>query len=157
MAARRRAYGDTAVNVAKSREGIGKVLVAWGARGVSWEDDLLTGVAVLRFRWAPDDDDREVVARLRLVPVVGPTNTEKQAAAALEKDRRRVHRVAFHWLKVQQEAVAAGLFDAETVIMPWLEDASGRTLGETIKPALAGLTTMDVQRQLSLPPKKGRR
>lgn len=150
MPAKRRAYESTSVSVDKSRASIAKVLVAWGATGIAWEDDLRTGAATLRFRWCPGDDDRELVARLRLVPSVPVTNTEKQAAAALERDRRRLHRVAFHWLKAQHEAVEAGLFDATTVVMPWLEDSTGRTLGETVRPALAGLASIDVGRRLAL-------
>jgi hypothetical protein len=153
----RQSCEDTKVPVERSRAAIAKVLTLWGARGVQWEDDFDSGSATLRFRWRSPEGG-ELVARLHLRIAIGhmptgvrrvrpPTKTE----AAIEQERRRLHRVAFHWLKAQQAAIDSGLFKAETVIIPWLEDAQGRTIGEALAGQFAQLGKVDMTRRLALP------
>lgn len=144
----RKAYERTAVTVAKSRDGITKVLQAWGASGILWEDDLKTGSSILRFRWPHDGS--ELIGRVRLDVKVRSMGTSKAKEKLREQERRRLHRVAFYWLKAQHEAVEAGLFTAEVVILPWLEDASGVTLGEAFAPHLGQIASADVGRRLML-------
>lgn len=144
-------YEDTKVTVSSSREGIAKVLCRWGAAGVMWEDDLKTGGAVLRFRWKHGND--ELVARLKLEidrAGIGAAGTKKRESE-IERRRRGVHRVAFWWLNAQDKAVKAGLFDPETVIIPWLEDGNGVTIGEALAPHLGAIGRADVSRRLQLP------
>ena len=146
----RKAYSGTQVGVEKSRAAIAKILQQWGASGVQWEDDLRgNGMATLRFRWP--HKGAQLVVRIRLTPTVRPIRGTKAAEKKLENERKRLHRVAYFWLKSQHEAVEAGLFKAEEVILPWLEDSEGNTLGEAIRPHLADFETADFRRRLQLP------
>lgn len=144
------AYDKTNVSVSKSREGITKVLQAWGARGIQWEDDLESAGAVLRFRWKRDGKD--LVARLNLdidragIGKVGTGKRENEIA----RRQRQIHRVTYWWLKAQGEAIAAGLFEAEAAILPWIEDASGATVSESMLPHLGELGTADVRSRMML-------
>lgn len=146
----RKAFGDTKVPVDRSRGEIAKILAKWGALGVQWEDDFTTGTATLRFRWrTADKAGEQIVARLRLqchvVAGLEPARRDK----ACEQERRRLHRVAFHWLRAQQAAVDAGLFKPESVIMPWIEDGNGKTLAEVIAPMLGSIGRLDTGRMLT--------
>jgi len=140
----RKSCEDTKVPVERSRSALAKVLAEWGAKGVQWEDDFATGTAVLRFRWGSPTG--ELVARLRLAVKSGL----RLSAAAREQERRRLHRVAYHWLRAQHAAVESGLFKAETVILPWLEDACGATLGEALEGKLGELGKADIANRMML-------
>ncbi len=142
----RKSCEDTKVPVERSRGAMAKVLAAWGARGVQWEDDFDTGDATLRFRWKTGDE--ELVARLKLVVKGGLQGRSREKVR--EQERRRLHRVAFHWLRAQHAAVQSGLFTAETVIIPWLEDASGTTLGEALAGQLGTIAQSDVAKRLMI-------
>jgi len=146
-----KAYEDTKVPVERSRAQISAILVQWGALGIMWEDDFKTGSAVLRFRWPVEGG--ELVARLRVE--VDKERIDRFARMAVDKqrerERRRLHRVAYWWIKAQYNAVEAGLFEAETVVLPWLEDGGGVTMAEAMRPHLAALGTADVGRRLALP------
>lgn len=147
-----KAYSDTKVSVARSREGIESVLRKWEALGVQWEDNFEEQRATLRFRWP--HEGAELVARLHLVfeePerwVGNRTRSDAMMTKARDAERRRVHRVTFHWLKTQFEAVDAGLFEAVDVMLPWIEDARGVTVGEAMRPALCLMSTTDVRKAL---------
>lgn len=150
---------DTKVPVERSRGEIAKILARWGALGVQWEDDLQTGTATLRFRWRPPEGGADLVARLRLAVDNGnlrrlrtPTpHLDKVREKWREQERRRLHRVAVHWLRAQHAAIESGLFKAETVILPWLEDATGATIGEALAGRLGALGSADMGRRLALP------
>jgi len=145
----RKSCESTKVPVERSRGAIAAVLHAWGAKGVQWEDDFDTGAAVLRFRWKSGGG--ELVARLRL-EIKLPRRLRPTAAETRTRDqeRRRIHRVAYHWLRAQQAAVESGLFKAETVIIPWLEDSTGVTIGEAMAPNLGKLGESDISRRLMM-------
>lgn len=144
------AYESTSVSVEKSRGQIAKVLTQWGAERIQWEDDITTGSAVLRFLW-PSGPAR-LTARIRL-SLPSPPATKKTRAQRdkwLEQERRRLHRVAFYWLKVQHEAIEAGLFQAHETMIPWLEDASGRTVAETLGANIRAIANADIGLRLAL-------
>jgi hypothetical protein len=152
----KKAYAETKVDTAKSRGQIEAILRDWGATGLEWQDDFATGSAVLRFRWPVQDG--QLVARLMLTTRKvgrldgnGRTRSAENMRRAIEAERRRVHRVAFHWLKTQREAIVAGLFGASDVMLPFLEDASGRTVAEAMRPHLSRLAAMDTEKRLALP------
>lgn len=147
-----KSYEGTKVTVERSRAQIAEILEKWGALGIMWTDDLTTGSAVLRFRWPVDGG--QLVARLRVD--VDPKRLRRtDARVSVHKqrarERRRLHRVAYWWIKAQYNAVEAGLFEAETVVLPWLEDGQGVTVAESVRPHLAMLGTADVGRRLALP------
>lgn len=140
----RKAYAGTEVPVAKSREGVDKILCKWGATALQWEDDFITGNALLRFRWPVNGTVLQ--ARLRLVakqPTRRDARGQPRSPDALEKlrdaERRRLHRVAFHWLKAQADSIEAGLFEPSTVMLPFLEGGDGQTVAETLEPMLSRL------------------
>lgn len=140
----RKAYTGTEVAVAKSREGVDKILRKWGASGLQWEDDFITGNALLRFRWPVNGTILQ--ARIRLVarqPAKQDARGMRRSPEAIDKlreaERRRLHRVAFYWLKAQADSVEAGLFEPSTVMLPWLEDGHGRTVAESMAPMLPQL------------------
>ena len=144
MTTKRKAYQGTEVAVDKSREGITKILRRWGATALQWEEDFATGSALLRFRWPVHGE--QLQARLRLVartPAKVDARGVRRSPEALEKareaERRRLHRVAFHWLKAQADAIEAGLFEPATVMLPFLEGGDGRTVGEAMQPMLGEL------------------
>ena len=144
------AYDQTRVTVASARESIAKVLEKWGARGVMWEDDFTSFRSTLRFRWIHEGS--ELCARLNLTidrGGIGRTGTAKREKE-VERRRRQIHRVAFYWIKSQNEAVEAGLFRPEVAILPWLEDATGKTLAETIVPRLGSLESADFGARLMI-------
>ena len=145
----RKSCQTTKVSVERSREAIAKVLAAWGAKGVQWEDDFETGTATLRFRWKSGAG--ELVARLRLQlrlrRALHPTAAQTRAR---DQERRRLHRVAYHWQRAQQAAVESGLFKAETVIIPWLEDGAGVTVGEALAGQLGKLAESDISQRLMM-------
>lgn len=134
------AYRDTKVGVDKSRGDIAKLLArVWLARGLSWEDDLDTGASTLRFRWKLPDGDEAIVVRLRLTP--DPARVKIRNADERERLRqresKRLHRVAFWWLKAMAEAVEAGLLTREAVVLPWVEaTATGETVSDLLVPRL---------------------
>ena len=151
----RKSCETTKVPVERSRAEIAKVLTAWGAKGVQWEDDFETGTATLRFRWKSGTG--ELVARLRLqVHLRRPVRPTAAQTRARDQERRRLHRVAFHWLRAQQAAVESGLFKAETVIIPWLEDGTGVTVGEALAGQLGKLAESDISQRLMMTAGGGR-
>jgi len=145
-------YRDTAVTVDKSRQQIVAMLCAtWRARGCQWEDDFDTGRTVLRFRWKADDE-AEVVVRLTLDP--DPARVKGRAAdreSLRARESKRLHRVAYWWLKSMAEAVDAGLLKREQVLLPWVETVRGQTVAELLMPRLADLSAG----RIALNPAKG--
>ena len=139
MPKKKEAYQDTTVPVDRSRGAIEKILREWGIEGMQWEDDFQSGATVLRFRWKRRNahgNSTPLVARLRL-EIPRDLVTDK----AVQQARRRAHRVAYWWLKAALDASKAGLFDAEDVILPWIEDAGGTTIAEALRPRLSDLST----------------
>lgn len=135
------AYADTRVTVDKSREQISKIVAAtWKATGMQWEDEFATGSSVLRFRWKPDaTKGDEVVVRLRLDVTPHPSRhaSTKQRDERRTTERKRLHRVAFWWLKAMAEAIDAGLLQRETCLLAWVETPRGSTIGEMLLPNVA--------------------
>jgi hypothetical protein len=139
----RRYAEDTSVPVAKSRGEIDKILREWGAQGVQWTDDWARDLVQLRFLWTAGGS--QYLARF---DVQLPKHAEVQAAhpnaparaqTILEQGQRSAHRVLALWLKAAFNAVAAGIVDAETIFLPFLQGQDGATVAQVALPRLPKL------------------
>lgn len=150
MSTRRFAEG-TVVSVDKSRSEIRKLLTAWGAASVSFEDDIESDQAHLRFAWRAAAD--HPLLRVRLTIHLPPAEDLKALAVnrktgatsdaklrkLLDQRGRREHRVLLLKLKADFEAAALGLLTVQEMLLPFLEFGDGRTVGEVVTPRLARL------------------
>lgn len=146
------AFADTKTTVDKSRAEIAKLLLeGFAVRGLQWEDDYDTGATVLRFRWKASSD-AVVVVRLRWSPDPARMKGPKSEHGKLrDREARRLHRVAFWWLKSQRDAVEAGLMHREDVMLPWVETDRGSTVAELLGHRLGAVSSG----KLALGPAKG--
>jgi len=156
---RKRAYEDTAVSVSRSREQIDKILLHWGVVGIQWEDNFDQGFSQLRFRWSRDEDCH-LIARFRIG--IESDNDLKENAkdqrsgqfSQKKYDRikagrgKREHRVLLNLLKNMFEAIEAGIIPAESILLPWIEDAEGQTVYDKIAPNLHRLTSSPLHKAL---------
>lgn len=139
---------DTAVPVEKSQAEIGRLLREHACAGVQWTEDWKAGTVQLRFVWP--HEGTTYVARITLripldsVLVKGCTirhKTPEARAAWLAKEReqhlRSAHRVVLVKLKADFAMVRCGMASAVEILLPFLEDASGRTVAEVVAPRLA--------------------
>ena len=155
----RRYAEGTAVPVARSRMEIDRLLRQWGADGVQWTDDFKGGRAMLRFVWThqgtalharfaiqmPNEE------RLRKLAVGARGFSEARYAKLKDGAGREEHRVLLLWLKAAFNAVEAGIVEATTIFLPFLEGMDGRTVAEVAAPRIAGLLHFSADRFLSLP------
>lgn len=157
---RKRAYEETTIAVSRTREQIGIILVKWGVAGIQWEDQFDEGIAQLRFRWQREDGS-ELVARFRL-EVDGEEALKKKAidgrsgqfsqkkyARLLAARGKREHRIMLNLLKNMFEAITEGIIPAESVLLPWIEDASGETVYDKLAPKLHQLSSTSLYKALA--------
>lgn len=138
----KRYAADTTVNSARSRGEIDEILRAWGCKQIMWGDDYEEGRAMLRFLWSNEGVD--YVARF---VITIPTDEALRSAARTEARRKfsqskfellqkrrgwAEHRQLFIWLKASFNAVEAGIVEASTIFLPFIEDAEGVTVGERL-------------------------
>lgn len=143
---RRRYAEDTSVPIGKSRHEIDGLLRDWGCHQIMWGDDYRQGRAVVRFVW--EFEGTQYVARVTLKI---PTDKELEAEAVHATTRAFLpakfaklaarrgwpeHRQLALWLRACFNAIEAGIIEPGQVFMPFLEDATGHTLGETLLPRL---------------------
>jgi hypothetical protein len=155
-AQQRRAYGNTVVSIAKSREGIEQILVKWGVSGISWTDNFEKNQSVLRFAWKKDDS--HFVARFMLQmetdeelyeSAVDKRSSNKRVSEKkfkrLQQERgKREHRLLHMWLKDSMEAIEQGIISADQLFFAWIEDGQGVTLYERIEPVLGQLPSKNL-------------
>jgi len=157
---RARAYEGTTVAVSKSREQIDSILLKWGVTGIQWEDDYERGHAQLRFRWKRTDET-ELVARFRVdldsdeelreKAVDKRTNqfSEKKYDRVKADRGKREHRVLLNLLKNMFEAIDQGIMPPEALLLPWIEDSTGKTVYDKIEPQLHQLASKPLHKALS--------
>ena len=144
MADPRRFAEDTKVPVAKSRNEIDRLLTQWGVSQMGWSDDFDTGRAEVHFAWRWQD--RLFRARIA-IQVPGRVELSKKVpravrdrAAWVEREReqraRTLHRLLLEKLKMDLNAVAANLFSAVEVFLPYIERPDGLTIAEFVRPRL---------------------
>lgn len=143
----------TKTPVSKSRGEIEKLLRRQGCTALSWADDYDSGMSEVRFRWRSEvHDGAEVLARLR---VQRATLAEARATfkvnASRDQVERRVdqmwrtkHRQLLLWLRAQFVAVEADITTVEHAFLPYLEDASGRTVAEALVPQIGSFGVREV-------------
>lgn len=135
----RRFAEGTVVPISKTRGELDKLLREWGAGGVQWGDDFVTGEVTLRFVW------KEYVARFNVKTetresIRQRTNTDIQMEKALAARGKHEHRLLLLWIKGALNACEAGIIQPEAIFLPFLEDKNGDTVAEKALPKLAMLT-----------------
>lgn len=157
----RRYAEDTTVPVSKSRGELDALLRGWGAQGIQWTDDFEHDRVMLRFVW-PRGEQRFMARFVVRLPtreqlavdaVDGRSGrtSESKLRALMDARGKREHRLLVLWLKAALNAVDAGLVDAETLFLPFLEGKDGQTFAEAALPRLADLTTGSAARLLPPP------
>ncbi len=157
-----RAYANTTVAISKSREEIDDIIRKWGVVGIQWEDDFDIGYASLRFRWKRDNEEQsELVARFRLDMESEETLSElaidkrtglfsDKKYDRLKADRgKREHRILLNLLKNMFEAIEEGIMPAEALLLPWIEDSTGKTVYEKLEPNLNQLSSIPLHKVLT--------
>ncbi len=140
---------NTEVPISRSRGQIDTLLRDWGADGIQWQDLFTKGRSTLRFIW--HHEDKPYVARIDLqLPEEiklreAATNRYGKIAQGkyqklLDGRGKREHRVLLLWLRAALNAVEEGIVSAETLFLPFFEDARGQTVAEIAIPQLANLT-----------------
>ena len=151
---RRKFTDDTSVAITRSRKEIDDILKEWGVKGIQWEDNFDTGETTLRFRWKREVDDSELVARFHVaIPsddklkelaidkrTSGKFSQKKFERLKLERGKKE-HRVLASFIKNAFEAINEGIIPAEALLMPWLEDATGKTVYDKVEPVLGQLAS----------------
>lgn len=137
---------DTTVSVSKSRGEIERVLRVWGANQMQWSDDFDGGRAMLRFIWVHEGTSYTArftvnvptTKEIREEALDGRTGKFSQAKYDKAMERRGMveHRELALLLKAIFVAVDCKLITAEQVFLPFLEDATGRTVSECILPEM---------------------
>lgn len=152
----RRFASKTVVPIAKSRGEIDRLLRNWGADAIQWTDEFSEDRSTLRFMWQHEGTD--YMARFSIqLEELDPDDllnltTGKLSEAKVRKAQdargKREHRLLLLWLKAALNAVDAGIIDASTLFLPFLEDKTGKTVGEIVVPQMAKLPTGKVGRLL---------
>jgi hypothetical protein len=154
--AMRRFAEGTAVPVARTRGEVDRLLEDWGVSGIQWTTEAES--FSLRFLWK--HKDRGYMARIQ-IKLPSRAELEKEAidnrtnkpsanklSCLLDRRGRREHRLLLLWIRAALNAVEAGMVAAEAVFLPFLEDASGRTVAEVALPRLGKLVTEGAERLL---------
>ncbi|MEL6544134.1 MAG: hypothetical protein AAFQ82_05880 [Myxococcota bacterium] len=143
----KRYASKTTVPIAKTRGEIDRLLRQWGADAIQWTDEFGEDRSTLRFVWLHEGTKYMARFSIRLAPIdpddvtdlrtgnISPTKLQK----AQDARGKQEHRVLQLWLKAALNAVDAGIIDAATVFLPFLEDGTGRTVAEIAVPRLQSL------------------
>lgn len=163
-----RAYADTSVSQIKSQETIRTLLRLRGAFGLEITD-VWSPNAGLKVRFALPGPDGVGTMMIRVViplpdapttrPLRGYDEPTDEAWRSKWRDQkeRQLWRVLWYWLKTSFEAADAGLLKIEELLLPWIEDSTGRTVGEYILPQLPVLLEKGSAGIKLLPDGKARR
>jgi hypothetical protein len=150
---------NTSVPVSRSRGEIDKLLREWKAGAIQWSDDFAHDTVTLRFVW--EHQEVHYLARFK-IQLADHKLLEKRAYnrhtgrfsqfrmdALLAARGRQEHRVLLLWLKASLNAVEAGLVDATTLFLPFLEGRDGSTVAEVAMPRLSELVAGSAARLLT--------
>lgn len=155
---KRRFAKDTVVPIAKSRGEIDQLLRQWGCDAIQWTDEFSADRVTLRFAWHHDDIKYMARFAVHLEPIRDEDildgrsklpSPAKRAKAEAARGKRE-HRLLLLWLKAALNAVDAGIIDAATLFLPFLEDSMGKTIAEIAVPKLAQLPAGKVAGLLGL-------
>jgi len=133
------AYSSTSVPIAKSQEGIRKMIYAHKGRGLM----LISHAPREGFEALMQINNVEyrvrIMATCKIETHRGPGYTRKssgQIEKQTEQEERRVWRVLYWHLKALFESSDSGVIDIRDVIMPYVVMPNGETLSERIMPQL---------------------
>lgn len=142
----------TDVPVSRSRGEIDRILCAWDCDAIQWTDDRREGVVQLRFRWtfegvpynarirlALPPDETLYTARERKEPWRQRDISDQVMQQRRNQRWRSLHRVLVLGIKARLNEVAAGLWAAPEVFLPYLEGIDGRTIADVAIPHLRQL------------------
>jgi hypothetical protein len=152
----RRFAEETSVPVARSRGEIDALLRGWGATGIQWTDDFANNRVTVRFAWPHEGatymarfgiklPSRDDLAAKCTHARTGKLR-EAYLAKLMEARGKREHRLLLLWLKAALNAVEAGVVEATTLFLPFLEGKTGRTVAEEAVPRLQILGTSSAAR-----------
>jgi len=139
------AYEDTEVAVAKSQDGIRKLIYAHKGTGLS----LISHPPREGFEALVEIEKTSY--RLRIMATCKQKTRYGSSLTANQKqqEERRVWRVLYWHLKAMFEAADSGVIDIRDVVMPYVVMHDGRTLSEHIVPRMPELMTMDASHLLT--------
>lgn len=119
-------YEDTEVSVARSQEGIRKLVYSHKGTGIS-------------FMSRPPREGFEALVTMQdrayHIRVMATCQEKKNR----EQEERRVWRVLYWHLKAMFEAADSGVIAVEDIILPYIVTPDGRTIAEHVGPKLAEL------------------
>ena len=141
---------ETSVPVNRTRDEINRLLTEWKCASIGWTDHIAEAKVHVEFVWMRDEKDPKglIVAtyayRVRFsigIPKTRPPRRGEYGRTALSEDERgqawrSAHRLLLLKLKADLNAAASGLAKAEEIFLPWMVDASGKTLSEVMLPRL---------------------
>ena len=131
---------DTDVTPSASKAEIERDLGRFGATGFLTGHDDVAGRAFVGFQ-ARDRQVRMFVplptSKEMLRTPTGKARTEKQVAAAREKETRRRWRALALAIKAKLVAITDGVETFEDAFMPYVVMPDGSTVGDQVRPAIA--------------------
>lgn len=145
------AYEGTEVPIAKSQEGIRRMIYAHEGTGVSFVSqppkEGFEALVTLN----------KVAYHIRILANCKDVRQDKNGFArspgsyknAREQEERRVWRVLFWHIKAMFEAADSGVIAVEDIIMPYIVTPDGHTISEHIAPKLAEMRNLTADRLLT--------
>jgi len=138
------AYENTEVPIAKSQDGIRKLIYSHKGTGVMFishppREGLEAMVTI-----------GDTPYHVRIMATCRDINKSgwKMKPSEREQEARRVWRVLYWHLKAMFEAADSGVIDIRDVIMPYVVTRDGRTVSEIIVPRMGEVMAMDVTKLL---------
>jgi hypothetical protein len=141
-------YQDTSVPVERSKETIRSKLRDAGALGVQideeWGDEPRCRV---RFLWPVVDGERigRLVVRLEVKPLPPEPGARSAWRVSPEQRERQAWRSLAHYLEHTLNAAHFGLIRFEDVFLSFIEDGTGRTVGDVMVPHLHGQALLELE------------
>jgi hypothetical protein len=130
-------YQDTSVAVERSMQQVREGLRAAGARGIQIEDMWEPPRILIRFLWPMGEDFTQIVrVRLEATPLPPEKGARGGWKVSPEQRERQAWRALAWYLKTMLEAATFGLMRFEEIFLAYVEDESGRTIGEVVIPQL---------------------
>lgn len=131
---------NTRVGEGKSKDDLERILLRYGADGFAhgWQGNRIAIEFQLHSRrirfelMLPDANDPDIAET-----PTGRTRSPNVVREALDAERRRLWRALVLVVKAKLEAVKSGISTVEQEFLAWTVLRDGRTVGETVLPALA--------------------
>lgn len=138
------AYEGTEVSVARSQEGIRKLIMSRKGGKVAFISDppregfsAVIEIDALPYqirifgvcKQPPEDRGRAYRGSTKI--------TDKQRSVFLEKEERRIWRVLFYHMKSMCESADSGVMELRELLLPYIVTKGGQTIGEHLLPNLA--------------------